>query len=218
MELRNEVIHKFSFRTLANNFFILLTTYELNFLSTSFLNSYNEKRLSASNSKKSIEKWETCLENVITFMDFAVYSLHYEVFVCKSLRAEVEKFSRQLLDTYVKLIQSSEYLSQEAKNEFKDKVKKYKMVVGYSDEILNVSNLEKYYRDWEIADDGFFEMSISLQLEKEKQLFRKLQKDFVYLPDYAKNIARDKLHIHENFAVIDETLCRLMICLSNISL
>lgn len=195
---------------MANNIFILIVTNELNFLSTKFLKFYSLKRNKGSLTKKLPQRWEICLESVFKYMPHALHAFYFKKFMTESLKRDVLEFVDELKNDYINYIKGIANLSDNFKNHFEEKVRNYKIIVGYADEIVNETNLLNFYRDWKTNEREFFEMSIFLQTQYEKQIFRKLEKDFINLNEFSKNIKIWKeSYATEDLTIVDNELCML---------
>lgn len=122
--------------------------------------------MGVTNTAKSLERWDQCVEMISDHMKLALYFLYVSKYGNKVEDVSMKEFLREAQTFAVKRIKAGVRWSEDIKKDLVDVVTAIKVVTAYSNEyFLDAKKIEEFYAQLQISDDqNFLELLMEIRL------------------------------------------------------
>lgn len=139
------------------------------------------------------ERWEECVDTVVSYLPIATSALYVKNFFKKESRDAAWKIVNSIQDEFENILNATEWMDNETKGKALKKAKNMVMHIGYPDELTDDNKLIKYYKDLRINEKNFFGSVLNIS----RFDFKKIVKSF------RKPVNKTSWEDHAHVAVIN---------------
>jgi len=156
---------------------IINLTFASYYLNENFENANKEYENSLLGITGSVSKEDDAIDTVSYMMGMAVGKVYAERYVPKETKEDVEKITKEIVETYKKQIENLEWMSASTKKNAIDKLDKLNVKIGYPEEWIDYSKISvKSYEDGGSLFENIVTLRISANDERYSRINQRVDK------------------------------------------
>lgn len=167
------LLKKVSSRTIANYFLWRVVDLAVPFLSDEVEEASKFFRETYGFIDKE-QRWKTCIRITNIYAELATGSLYIKDFFTEESRIAATNMVQDIKEEFRTTISNSDWLDEKTKSEALKNLDKLKSYIGYDEQLLNITKVEKYYvESSKKFTDTFFHLALQLNILNTDKKFRK---------------------------------------------
>lgn len=120
---------------------------------------FDHRRQVDRGTKKAYQRWESCLKDFQYSLRPALELLYSQRYHDEATKTGVRNLAQEAVDTCIKIISQGDKLHLEVIIDLIAKLSKVKIVIGFTESIITLEELEEYYSELLLrGDEGYVEL------------------------------------------------------------
>lgn len=180
------LLEKFSSRTIANYALWRVVELAVPFLGDEVEEAFKFLRETYGYIDKE-QRWKTCIRITNLHAELATGSLYIKDFFTEESRIAATNMVQDIKEEFRTTISNSDWMDEKTKSEALKNLDTMKSYIGYDEQLLNITKVEKYYvESSKKFTDTFFHLALQLNVLNTDKKFRKSVYSEVDWTKYAK--------------------------------
>lgn len=137
---------------------------------------YMEFQRNISGQKSFEERWEECIDDVLTYLPVSTSALYVKHFFKESSKYEALDLVKAIQHEFENTLRTTEWMDEATREEALMKAKTMGRHIGYPNELTNDLKLTDYYKDLKINEKSYLEAILNISKFEAKRTMKNFRK------------------------------------------